>query len=121
LLSLCKGANQFWSKGILEGKKKLFSFLLGSTPSGSIAGSLTGKIPSNPFVLQGQGVQVGDIPSTSFQGDYQINQMGSDALPRLSRTKPANSLPFTEMTNPGSSKVSLKDVSGNMLLSGPKR
>lgn len=81
------------------------SSLLGSTPGGSITGSITEKRPSNPFVLQGQGVQLGNIPSTLFQGNHQTNQIGSEALPPLSRTKPANSVPFTEMPNPGSSQV----------------
>ena len=91
---------------MLQGNvSSLLSSLLGSTPGGSITGSFTEKRPSNPFVLQGQGVQLGDIPSTLFQGNHQTNQIGSEALPRLSRTKPANSVPFTEMPNPGSSQV----------------
>ena len=102
LLSLCRGTKQFCQKA---GSMFVDFILSGSTPGGSIAGSITEKRPSNPFVLQGQGVQLGDIPSTICSGDHQINQMGSDALPRLSRTTPANSVPFTEMTNPGSSQV----------------
>jgi len=91
---------------VLQGNiSSLLSSLLGSTPGGSITGSITEKRPSNPFVLQGQGVQLGNIPSTLFQGNHQTNQIGSEALPPLSRTKPANSVPFTEMPNPGSSQV----------------
>ena len=80
--------------------------LLGSTPGGSITGSITEKRPSNPFVLQGQGVQ--PIPSTLCQGDHQVNQIGSEAMPCLSRTTQANSVTFTEIQNPGSSQVPCK-------------
>ena len=81
--------------------------MLGSTPGGSITGSITEKRPSNPFVLQGQGVQLGDIPSNLCQED-QINQIQSDALPHLSRTTPANYMRFKEITNPGSFQVPLR-------------
>lgn len=98
---------------ILKGNiNSFFSFLLGSTPggTGSITGSISEKRPSNPFVLQGQGVQLGDIPSTSCKvarpvGDHQISQIGSEALPYLPQTTVAKSIPFTEITNPGSSQV----------------
>ncbi|KAJ7389899.1 testis- and ovary-specific PAZ domain-containing protein 1 [Desmophyllum pertusum] len=63
-----------------------------STPGGSVTGSIVEKRPSNPFVLQGHGAQLGGILATSGQvaqpvEHHQISQLGSEALPFASQSQ----------------------------------
>lgn len=77
---------------------------------GSGGGTIIGKGPSNPLVVQAQGAQpiYSGVPSSSqvapIFGSHQLSHLGTEPSPFVLQNPSVNPVPFTEGVNPGNSQ-----------------